>query len=143
MDFEQVEDKIIETLHKEVSYVKTVETYAGQLEADIKTLPVTFPAVFVVYGGSTFARVDGPNHQETVDFSVLVAAKGVSNKGMRKDDKGVYEMIKAVLTALTNEDFGLDMEKLRPLRVTPVLITKTMAVYGLDFRTSFDTTYQW
>lgn len=149
MDFEQIEDRIIETLRAELSYLRTVETYAGQLEEEIGKLPVLFPSAYVVYGGSTINRVDGPTHQETVEFSVLVAAKDMRGKeALRKgspapNGHGVYGMVKDVLKALTNEDFGLDMEKLRPLRVSPVFIGKTVAIYGIDFQSSFDCTYEW
>jgi phage gp37-like protein len=149
MDFEQVEDRIIEKLRDEVSYLRTVETYAGQLEEEIAKLPVLFPSAYVVYGGSTINRVDGPTHQETVEFSVLVAAKNMrGGEALRKGSpatggQGVYGMVKDVLKALTNEDFGLDMERLRPLRVSPVFVGKTMAIYGIDFQSSFDGAYEW
>lgn len=147
MDFEQIEDRIIETLRTEVSSLRTVETYAGQLEEEIAKLPVRFPAAFVLYGGSTFGRVDGPTLQETVEFSVMVAAKNLrGGEEARKGggaEYGAYGLVKDVLGALANEDFGLDMERLRPLRVSPVFIGKTMGVYGIDFQGSFDSVHEW
>jgi phage gp37-like protein len=142
MDFEQIEDSIISTLKAALPYAQTVETYAGQLEDSIESLPVRFPAVFVVYSGSTFAPVDGPNHRESVEFSVLAVSKNLrGDRAARKDVQGAYEMVNDVITALTNKDLGLDIEPLRPLRVSNVFAGKGLAVYGMDFETGFDNTY--
>ncbi|MBI4822664.1 MAG: DUF1834 family protein [Nitrospirae bacterium] len=143
MDFEQIEDKLIETL-KSIPYLKTVETYAGQLEAEIESLPIRFPACYVVYGGSNFDWLDGPNHQETVDFTVLVAGKNLrGSSSLRKDSGGAYDLINDVTATLTNKNFDLDIERLKPMKVALVFISKTVAVYGIDFQTSFDGTYDW
>lgn len=144
MNFEDIEDKIIEEIKGNMLYVKTVETYAGQLEQEIKKLPIIFPAVFVAYAGSTLVWVDGPNHNEICEFSILVAAKNLrGSKAVRKDDYGCYQMIVDVLTYLTNKKFDLDIEKLRPLRVSMIYISKSVAIYGIDFQTNFDTTFSW
>ncbi len=144
MDFENIEDKIIETLRAEVGYLRTVETYAGQLEGEIEKLVVRFPAAFVVYGGSRLEWVDGPNHRENAEFSVLVAARNLrGGSAARKGERGAYALVKAVLAALVNKDFGLGMERLTPSRVSLVFVSNTVTVYGLDFQTGFDTTYEW
>ena len=143
MTFEIIEDKIIEKL-KELPALKTCETYAGQMEGEIERLPVRFPAVFVVYGGSSFEWVDGPNHREIVDFSVMACAKDLrGNEAMRKEEGGAYGLVNDVLEKLTNEDFGLDIERLRPVKVSLVFISKIMAVYGIDFQTGFDREFEW
>lgn len=144
MDFEQVEGKIIAELKLKVTYLRTVETYAGQLEGDIKNLPVKFPAAFVVYGGSEFKPVDGPNHREQAEFTVIVCAKNLrGGEKARKDAHGAYAMVKDVLAALTNRDFGLDLERLRPVRAALVFAGVGIAVYGVDFQTGFDTAFSW
>ena len=143
MTFKDIEDKIITELNT-LSYVKTVETYAGQLEEEIEKALIQFPAMFVVYAGSEYAWVDGPNHNEICEFSILVAAKNLrGQESARKDDYGCYQMIYDVLAKLTNRTFGLEIEKLSPLRVTLVFISKTVAIYGIDFQTNFDTTFNW
>jgi hypothetical protein len=79
-----------------------------------------------------------------VDFSVLVAAKDLrGSEEARKKSQGAYDLVKDVLAALTNKNFGLDIERLRPVRVSLVYIGRGVAVYGMDFQTSFDATYQW
>src|SRR4030067_3517742 len=138
MTFEDIEDKIITELKTQLTYVKTIETYAGQLEQEIEKLPIIFPALFVAYAGSNYEWVDGPNHNETCEFSILAAAKNLRGQASaRKDDYGCYQMITDVLAKLTNNKFGLEIEKLKPLRVTLVFISKSVAIYGIDFQTNF------
>jgi phage gp37-like protein len=142
MDFEQIEDAIINELKTNIAYLKTVETYAGQLEGSLERLPVGFPAVFVVYSGSGYSAVDGMYHEEKVEFSVLVAARDLKGgEAARKDAHGAYGIVKDVLAVLTNKTFGLDMERLRPVRTQLVFANRTVAVYGIDFRTGFDKAY--
>lgn len=144
MEFEQIEDRIIEELKKRVSYLETVETYAGQLQGEIASLPVKLPAAFVIYGGSEFEPVDGPNHREQPTFSVALCASNLRGRAEgRKDDKGAYDLVKDALRALTNKDFGLDIERLRPVRVQLLIANETMTMYGIDLMAGFDTTYEW
>jgi phage gp37-like protein len=144
MVFEDIEDQIITKL-KELTYLKTVETYAGQLEeGEIKKFLVNFPAVLVAYSGSNYEWIDGPNYNEACDFSVLVCAKNVrGNKAIRKAAAGCYQMIEDVKAKLINQTFGLEIEKLKILRVQLVGISQTTAIYGIDFQTNFDTTFNW
>jgi len=145
MTFEDIEDKIITEIKTRMPYVRTVETYAGQLEQNIDSLTIPFPAAFVVYGGSALKWVDGPNHNEASSFSVFVAAKNLRGQSAaRKDDTaGCYKMITDVLTYLTNQSFGLGMEKLTPVKVSLLYISQTVAIYSIDFETNFDTTFNW
>jgi phage gp37-like protein len=146
--FEAVEDAIIGLLKANLSYLKTAETYAGQLEGELDSLPVRFPAAYVVYGGSSLERVDGPTHEETVAFRVLVAAKNLKGseavrKGGAPGEIGAYELIKGVVDTLTNAKFGANIERFRPVKTSLVRISKSIAVYGIDFETSFDRAYEW
>jgi len=142
MDPEQIEDKIITELQTEITYVKTCETYAGQLAEDLSKLAINFPALYVVYDGSTIDWLDNLNYNEQVGFSVLICAKDArGNASLRKGDNGCYEMVQDVLDALTGETFGLDIEKLKPVSVALIFITKTVAVYGIKFQTNFDKTF--
>jgi phage gp37-like protein len=144
MNFETIEDKIIEKLKAGLPHLKTCETYAGQMEGEIERMPVRFPAVYVVYGGSTFEEIDGPNHREIVGFSIMACAKDLrGNEAIRKEEGGAYGLVNDVLEKLTNENFGLDIEKLRPVKVSLVFISKIMAVYGIDFQTGFDKEFEW
>lgn len=144
MDFEQIENKIVEQLKANIPYARTIETYAGQLEADIELLPIQFPACYVMYGGSQLAWVDGQANYNEVDiFTVLACAKNLrGNEAVRKDTSvGCYKLIKDVLAQIANKNFGLDIEKMRPTEIRLVYISKIIAIYGIEFQTNFDKTY--
>lgn len=141
MDFETIEDSIVAELKAQVAYLKTVETYAGQLEEDIDTLPLRFPAAYVAYGGSDFSpgAVGGPDHQETCTLSVFVCARNMKGqKAARKETQGAYDIVTDVLGALANKTFGLDIWPLAPVRTTLLHAGRETAVYAVDFRTSFE-----
>lgn len=140
-----IEDAIISAIKNNIPAIKTVETWAGQIEDEIGKLPVTLPAAYVAYGGSAFSPVDGPSHRERAEFTVIVAARNMrGGEAARKDAGGAYELIQSVLEALSNEDFGYaGIERMAPVRVSLIRSSRAMAVYGIGFRTAFDTQYSW
>lgn len=143
MDFEQIEDAIISRIKEQLGYVRTCETWAGQLLGEIDKLTVTFPAAFVSYGGSKFSWVDSVTFNEAAEFQILLAAKDLrGQEAARKDDRGCYQMVADIMTALANQNLGLDIERLKPVSVDMIGVTKTLAVYGVKFQTGFDNTYE-
>lgn len=142
MDFTDVETAIKAQIRTHLPYVKVVETYAGQLEADIEALPTAFPAVLVVFKDSTYQWVDGRSFNNVPVFSVLVVAKDLRGpKDLRTGEYGCYRMIKDVLAALAGQTLGLDMWPMQPQRASLIFISKTMAAYGIDFSTNFDSVF--
>ncbi len=147
MTFSDIESAII-TAIEGLTYLKNVETYAGQLDKEIGELPKGFPAAYVAFQGSQYQWVDGENWQELPTFKVLICARsyrvisGVNEDVRENPDTGAYKVITDVLTTLTNATFGLDIYKLRPVKSELILMTKTTAIYGIDFTTMFDTAYQ-
>lgn len=143
-DFEQIEDQIVTTLKTNLPYVRTVETYAGQLDGKIEELPIYYPAIFVIYSGGQFEWVDGQQlYKEEDIFTLMAASKNITgNTSMRKDTAiGCYKIIKDVLKHITGKNFGLDIERMQPIDVKMFLITKTIAVYEINFKTNFDKVY--
>lgn len=140
MNFETIESAIKARIQTELPYLRTLETYAGQLEDEIDKLVLSFPAVFVAYQGSSFEWVDGETYNETAEFVALVAAKNLkSGAAIRTDPvSGAYRLIKDVAAALTNQNLGLDIERLRPTQRSLVYSSKTAIIYGLNFQTNFD-----
>ncbi len=142
MDFEQIEDAIINEIKDNIDYVRTVETYAGQLEARIEELPILYPAIFTTYSGSQYEWVDGNNYNEKDVFTVIVASKNLmGHKVMLKGSSGCYKMIKDVLSKITGNNFGLDIERMKPRETRLLYISQTIALYGIEFQTNFDKAY--
>ena len=138
MDFTDIEDRIKGRIRTSMPYMKLVETYSGQLGEDLEKLPM-FPVVFVAYGGSAYEWVDGRSFNDAPTFSIVVAARDLrGSKELREGEYGCYRMIKDVLSAITNQTFGLDMWPLKPVRTSLLFISKTMAAYSVEFKTSFD-----
>ena len=139
MDFSDIEDRVKERIRAAMPYVKLVETYAGRLEEDLEKLSVPFPAVFVAYGGSSYDWVDSRSFSDAPVFSIIVAAKDLRGSGkLRQGEYGCYRMIKDVVAAIANETFDLDIFPMRPVKTSLLVISKTMAAYSIEFRTSFD-----
>lgn len=144
MDFEQPEDATITALATGLTYLgQPPETYGGQLEGDIESLPINYPAVFTIFDGAQLGWVDGKNWNEGDTFTVLCCAGDVrGNNALRKDAvTGCYRMIKDVLKTLSGKNFELDIYPLQPISIYPVMIHKAVAVYGVKFKTNFDSTY--
>ena len=143
MDFTDIETAIKARITAQLTYAKLVETYAGQLEAEMDKLPIAFPAVFVAYGGSTLDWVDGRSFNDTPVISVIVASKDLRGpKDLRGGEYGCYRMIKDILAAISNETFSLEILPMKPVKVSLIFISRTMAAYGIDFQTNFDTSFQ-
>ncbi|MDO8282695.1 MAG: DUF1834 family protein [Thermodesulfovibrionia bacterium] len=143
IDFVQVEDKVIAELKANMKYLKNVESYAGQLASEIDKLVGNFPAVYVAYGGSKLEWVDGTVYNDLPDFDIIVVSKNFKGgEARRKDTNGCYDMIKDVLKYLTNQDFGMDIEKLKPVDVTLLLSTHLATAYNIKFQTNFDIVYE-
>jgi hypothetical protein len=102
---------------------------------------VRFPAAFVVYSGSQFRWVDGPSHAETAEFGVLVCTKNARSAADGRE--AAYALVKDVLGVLANEDFGLPMERLRPVSTTLVFTNSLITVYEIGLQTAFDTEFAW
>lgn len=145
MDFEQIENKIITELKTKITYARTVETYAGQLEAKIDELPIQYPALYVVYAGSQCDWIDNEaNYNEIATFNILAATKNLKGQeAARKDETtGVYKLIKDVMKYITNKNFGLDIERMRLTEVQFVFTSQMITVYGIGFQTNFDNIFQ-
>ena len=144
ISFRVIEDAIVELI-KTVPAFRTVETWAGQMEDEIDSLPKNLPAAFVAYAGSEFELVDGPVHCERAGFTVLVAAASLRFDGSERTAAGgAYELVETVIRTLTNEDFGYpELERLRPVAVTLIRAKRGSAIYAVNFTTAFDTLFNW
>ena len=145
MDFDDIETQIIKTLKDDLDCFKRVETYEGNFDREnLKRMAVNFPAAFVLLSSINIDSVDGPNHKLDCGFTVLVAAKDLRGKEQTKTGAhGCYQLIKDVLEKLTNQKFGLEMEPLKPGKVSLFFTDQYAVIYGIEFNTNFDKTFSW
>jgi len=148
MDFEDVENKILEELQTptlqgapDMTYIATCEHYAGQgfSEEDLQRMAVSFPAVFAILGDMPAEKQDELNYNFQPQFRILAAAENARSRDDAKKD--AYKIVKDILQVLTNRTLGLEIEKLTLTRVSLVYIDDSRAVYGVEFQTNFDCQY--
>jgi len=136
MDFIRTGQWIIERLKKDIPALKAVEHFTGQIESGIEQMPLKSPAAFVAYRGSEYKWIDGPNYEENPAFSVLLVVRSLKPEDTGQGPGGAYGLIKVILASLTNSRPSVDMEMLQPTG-------SQLVFHGMDFKTGFDTTYQW
>lgn len=137
----QIEDAILAKLQESAALMalcKTVASYHYELatlvsQAEQLTVPV--PAVYTIYGGSDFDEPANRSYDDAMNFTVIVIAKDL--RGNDKLRAAVYPILEEVKTALIDNDLGLDIEPLQPVRIEPTLITRIFSIYSFDIKTSF------
>lgn len=147
MTYLDIESAVMEAVGSGVTGLRSVERYAGQLEADLESMAVRLPAVFLVSGGSEFSWVDGRTCRETVEFSVLLAYRisgtGGTGGATTPDNSG-RELLEDLLEELTNLLVTVDgeaAERLMPVSAELLFTNRLVAVHALTFRTGFDRTF--
>ncbi len=140
MNYATVRDAMIAELKTAFPRV-TVEAYTGQIEDLLEERPVKLPAIFVVFAGDDSEWVDGPNYNDKAMFTAMIAARSLKGAGEASAD--VDELVPQVKAALANKSLGLAIECLQPGATRLQLGTKTVVIYSVDFKTNYDTTYQW
>lgn len=150
LNFSIIEAAIKAQLRAEVTALKTVETYAGQLIEAMEGKALLFPAAFVVFNGETFAVIDGPSYQHDSDWSIVVAAE--SFKGgdeVRTGATGAYEIVQECQRSLINSrlsvaasDDGSRIDKIQPVSTKLVAAKPTFTAYAFNFNTTYDTTFE-
>ncbi|MBW2559969.1 MAG: DUF1834 family protein [Deltaproteobacteria bacterium] len=139
---EQIEDAIITALADlQASLgVRTIKSYQGELEeGDIKRLIALFPAIYVVYGGSTYAE-HGPRKIEKMTYHLFVC-----DKNLRAEDEarrggiqnpGTYAMLDSVRDLLFGKQLSLEIYPLGLIRQMPVWFGGGISVYGAEYETA-------
>ncbi|WP_049857121.1 DUF1834 family protein [Trabulsiella odontotermitis] len=145
----QVELAIIERLRLGLGQMAVqVESYGGQLDDDLDLVVRSFPAVWVTFGGITNTRTHGVSRREystCARFVVMVGDYNDRNEGGTRmggpalDEVGSYRMVHAVRRLLSNQDFGLPVDYLKPGRVRTLYNTmlgdRAISVFGCEFDT--------
>lgn len=145
---DEIENAILDTVKNAtgMAYLKTVATYGGELDDDLNNVVRSFPALWVVFGGSAKPVKLGPQKWRTpATFVTMVAARNLRNEeAARKGgaiEIGTYEMIKHVKTLMLGQDFGLPIDRFEPGAVRTLYNTKIRAsglsVFSLEWSTAF------
>lgn len=139
---EDIEGAIITALDdlKEDLGVRAIETYDGELEEDdIKKLALLFPAIYVVYGGSTL--IDrGARKIEKIKYQIMFCDKNLRTKTSASRggaaNPGTYAMLRGARDLLIGQRLDLDIYPIELIREASVWFQRGISVYGAEYETA-------
>lgn len=129
-----------------LSYLKTVDSYAGQLDEGLGEVIRSYPAVWVTFAGAGKpTRTSHKTWKVPATFVIMVAARNVQNEKAARvgtaNDIGAYQILKEVRALLLDQDFGLSIERLAPGAIKTLYNTKVgkdaLAIYSQEWTTAF------
>lgn len=136
----EIEDAMVAAIKAGLPDLKTVESYAGQLEGEIGTLTAKLPAVFVMYSGGTITRDAYGDATHVENFTTLVACRDLRGKKQsRTKDGGAYDILNALEATLTDQDLGLEIDSLTGKSVDLVFVAGSLVVYAIEWSTGYTT----
>jgi len=118
------------------SYVKTIDSYQGQLEADLEKFPWRLPATLVMLRETSVEKATSHTYDLSLTFTVVVADRNLrGNREGRLSNVGIYRMLEDVRGALWDQDLGLDINPLTLVKEEAVLNNRQMVVFAADYQT--------
>jgi phage gp37-like protein len=146
----QLEDNVLTALEA-LSYLRTRKSYQGELDVETADQVVfsAWPAALVFIESAQFTPVssDGLSYLWTPRPVVFVGDENWRGEAERRrggvapGEVGTYQMIHDVLDALAGKTFGLDIGRLAPVDLQPVLASQSLSVYRIAFQFT-DVPYQ-
>jgi hypothetical protein len=140
LTIKEIEDAIIETLKASDlgKLCRMIGSYRGEVGDMIESAPqmLSLPAAYVVYDSSNFLEIVNRSFDDTVQYRVVLIAKGLRDETLRS---GIYEMLEVLKTTLINSDLGLTnkIAPVRPVKGEMLRIDKMFSIYGFFIETSF------
>ena len=135
-----IEDAIIARLKAEIAYLKTVDVLAALLSDESPDFTLLAPAAFVTYGGGPYKRVGSSSKfDRDMKFNIVIVQRNFN--GQRRllhgdgAKKGVYDVLKDVRIALTDQALGLAIWPFTPIDDQPLEATRDVVVWGFSFHT--------
>lgn len=145
-----IEDAILARIASAgLPYLRTVESYGGELDDDLVKAVRRFPAVWAALKGvgeGQALNTAQSVYRHHATWVVMVAARNLRNEAAtRKGDKvnvGTYQMLEDVRSLLAGQDFGLEIDNLRPGKVTNLVNSRFqgqgVSVFAQEWHTKFD-----
>lgn len=143
-----IESAIVKTITSSpgMAYLKTCDSYAGQLDEGLSEVVRAYPAVWVTFAGSGKPARSGANTWKVpATFVVMVAARNVRNEKAARigtpTEVGAYQVLKDVRTLLLNQDLDLEIERFAPGAIKTLYNTRVgkdaLAIYSQEWTTAF------
>lgn len=144
---DEIENAIVETIKTELTYLHTVDSYAGQFdEVGLAEVIRSYPAVWVSFAGSGKPQKTGANTWKVpATFAVFCAARNVRNEKSARlgsaTEVGAYQILKDVSILLLNQDLNMAIERFMPGATKVLFNTKinrdALAVYSQEWTTHY------
>jgi phage gp37-like protein len=125
--------------------VKSIESYAGQLDDDAWEWLRGTPAVWVSFVGAPEVTMKGSRTVKVNGkFMVAAAQRNINNNAVARlgdaAEPGVYQLLEDNKLALWNQQLGLPIQPLMPGATRQLLVGRTrggepLAVYAQEFET--------
>jgi phage gp37-like protein len=145
----EIEDAIINAVRSaSLGYrLAEVASYGGQYDEDLSQVVRSFPAVWVVFGGSAKPQKMGPDKWKVpCTFVVLVGSRSVAKeaatrKGDTAGSPGTYRMLEDVAGLLVGQDLGQPIAEFEPGAVKTLFSTRlnghAVSVFSQEFHTAY------
>tara|TARA_B100000686_G_scaffold348019_1_gene438074 strand:+ start:495 stop:1100 length:606 start_codon:yes stop_codon:yes gene_type:complete len=125
--------------------LKNVGTWGGDNSDDLRRFIKSFPAVWVIYAGEAPGRHTSRNQEYTARFNIIVAAQSLRNEKQARrgsiGNVGSYQVLQDVKALILNNRLGLDIQPVKPGRVTPLINEKSdghlASLYGLEVSVTY------
>lgn len=146
---EQIEDAIITTLSGDATlaeYVKTFDRLPWERGDEVEKLVRQYPALLVAYAGGD----DDSDIYSVTDhrgrFAVWCCARNMRSssaalRGPAGGEKGVYDLLKDVLSCLQFSTLGLTIHWCKSVRVVPLAASPRVAIFSREFEVAWRYTY--
>ena len=133
----EIEDAILAALTDRLgSYVKTIESYQGQLEADLGEFAWRLPASLVMLKDTQVRKAAAHSYDLKLTFSIIVADRNLrGNQQGRLGNTGAYQMLEDVRLTLWDQDLGLEVNPFMLLREEALINNRQVAVFAADYQT--------
>jgi phage gp37-like protein len=138
---EEIEDAIISTLKADATlsdYVKVFDHLPWGRADEAEKLVKQYPAVLVAYAGGSDDSKNLNVDDHAGRFAVWCCARNLRSpsaaaRGPVSGEKGVYDLLKDVLSCLHFSKLGLDIISCISVRVLPLAASPRVAIFSREF----------
>jgi len=145
---EEIEDAMVSTVQNDETlsgYIKIFERMPWDRIMDLEKILKQYPAIIVAYrGGNDNNKYPVCDHAGV--FAVLCAHKNVRSpsaaaRGPVSGEKGVYDMLGDVFSALQFSNLGLSIISCISKGVRAVSATQSLTIFSREFEVTWRYTY--
>lgn len=132
-----IEDAVLVALQAQMSsYVKTIESYQGELTGDFPEPGRRLPATLVMLKGSRSEKTTSHSYDLYLIFAIVVIDRNLrGNVAGRRGNTGIYRMLEDVRLALWDHDLGLEINPFILLKEEALVNNREIAAFGADYQT--------